>query len=341
MNIQQLITDFETEYNCHVIYITKFGSKLFGTDNPNSDTDYKGIFISSRRDILLKRDIEHYNFNSNDNNTRNSKEDVDLQLFSIYKFFHLLKKGETGAMDMLFSIFREDTQIYNDTKFTEIIKRNYKRFYNRNLHSFIGYCVGQSKVYNVRGERFNELHQFVELFQSLAKTEKNSKLSILFPKIEEMFQKHPYKYINFVMAPIVRGSGKAQEGQYIEVLGKRFLGTVTVGYFSEKITEMEQQFGNRAKASAKGVDYKALSHAVRVIDEVEELIDDNFITFPLKNRAYITSIKEGQESLESVMDYIDEKLTLVQEKLTHSSLPEKSDELFIDELILQWLEEKV
>jgi Cu/Ag efflux protein CusF len=104
---------------------------------------------------------------------------------------------------------------------------------------------------------------------------------------------------------------------------------------------MEQQFGNRAKASAKGVDYKALSHAVRVIDEVEELIDDNFITFPLKNRAYITSIKEGQESLESVMDYIDEKLTLVQEKLTHSSLPEKSDELFIDELILQWLEEKV
>ncbi|MBU1668931.1 nucleotidyltransferase domain-containing protein [bacterium] len=339
MNIKTLIKNFEQQHNCRVVYITKFGSKLYGTDNPNSDTDYKGIFIPSRKDILLKRDIEHFNFNSNDNNTRNSKEDIDLQLFSIYKFFHLLKKGETGAMDILFSMFRQDTQIYSDQKFTQIIMNNYTKFYNRNLHSFIGYCVGQSKVYNVRGERFNELHQFVEYFGTLAQTQKNDKLSTIFPKVEKMFQEYSYKYIQFVMAPTSRGSGTTQEGQYIEVLGKRFLGTVTVGYFLEKITDMEQQFGNRAKASSEGVDYKSLSHAVRVISEVEELIDDAFITFPLKDRAYITSIKEGNETLESVMEYIDHKLTVVQEKLTQSELPERSNERFIDELILELLAE--
>ena len=69
-----------------------YGSKLYGTDNPNSDTDYKGIFVPNEKDILLKRDIEHYNFNSNDEKTRNSKNDIDLQLFSIYKFFSLLQK---------------------------------------------------------------------------------------------------------------------------------------------------------------------------------------------------------------------------------------------------------
>lgn len=337
MEIKPLIEDFESTYNCKVVYITMFGSKLFGTDNPNSDTDYKGIFIPSRRDVLLKRDIDHYNFNSNDNNTRNSKEDIDLQLFSIYKFFHLLKKGETGVMDMLFSMFREDTQIYNDTTFTDSIKENCKRFYNRNLHSFIGYCVGQSKVYNIRGERFNELHSFVEYFTELAKLHPNDKLETTFPEVEEMFEKQTYKYIQFVTAPTSRGSGLTQEGTYIEVLGKRFLGTVTVNYFLEKITDMEQQFGNRAKASAKGVDYKALSHAVRVICEVEELIDDAFITFPLKEREYVTSIKEGNESLESVMHFIDKKLTTVQEKLEKSDLPEKSDEVYMDELILGWL----
>jgi hypothetical protein len=334
MNIENLIKNFEHQHNCQVVYITKFGSKLYGTDNPNSDTDYKGIFIPSRRDVLLKRDMEHYNFNSNDTNTRNSKEDIDLQLFSIYKFFHLLKKGETGAMDILFSMFRKDTQVYSDKAFTQTVMENYQKFYNRNLHSFIGYCVGQSKVYNVRGERFNELHQFVEYFTPLAQTQSSEKLSTIFPQIEVMFQASSYKYIQFVMALTSRGSGIAQEGQYIEVLGKRFLGTVTVGYFLEKITNMEQQFGNRAKASAKGVDYKALSHAVRVISEVEELIDEAFITFPLKNRAYITSIKEGNEMLESVMAYIDDKLTMVQEKLAKSELPERSDEVFMDELIL-------
>ena len=34
-----------------------YGSKLFGTDNANYDTDYKCIFIPSMEDVLLKRDI--------------------------------------------------------------------------------------------------------------------------------------------------------------------------------------------------------------------------------------------------------------------------------------------
>ena len=338
MNIKKIINNFEKKYNCTVVYVTKYGSKLYGTDNPNSDTDYKGIFIPNRDDVLLKRDLEHFNFNSNDDNSKNSKDDIDLQLFSVYKFFNLLKKGETGAMDILFSMFRTDTQVYNDNEFTAIMMENYKKFYNRNLHSFVGYCVGQSKVYNVRGERFNELHLFVQKFNALVKEQGSEKLEIMFPLIDEMFKEYAYKYIKYVVADTSRGSGEAKQGRYVEVLGKRFLGTVTVQYFAEKITDMEEQFGNRARASAKGVDFKALSHAVRVISEVEELIDEEFITFPLKNRVYVTSIKEGNESLEDVMDYLDNKLNIVQEKLEKSNLAERSDEVFIDALLLKLID---
>ena len=335
MNIKNLINNFEKKHNTKVVYVTKYGSKLYGTDNANSHTDYKGIFIPSREDVLLKRDLEHFNFNSNDENTKNGKDDIDLQLFSVYKFFNLLKKGETGAMDILFSMFREDTQVYNDKAFTSVVMENYKKFYNRNLHSFIGYCVGQSKVYNVRGERFNELHLFVEYFNALVQDKGNEKLETMFPLIDEIFLKHNYKYIKYVIADTSRGSGVPKQGKYVEVLGKRFLGTVTVKYFAEKITEMEEQFGNRARASAKGVDFKALSHAVRVINEIEELIDNEFITFPLRNRVYVTRVKEGNETLEDVMNYLDAQLTIVQEKLENSDLAERSDELFIDKLILE------
>ena len=334
MKIEQFVQEFEEEYNYRVVYVTEYGSKLYGTDNPNSDTDYKGIFIPTLKSVLLKRDIEHYNFNTNNMNTKNSKDDIDLQLFSIYKWFTLLKKGETGAMDILFSFFREDTQAYVDSDFSTLIKENYQRFYNKNLHSFLGYCVGQSKMYNIRGERFGELHSFVEYFNVLVEEKSNDKLSTIYPQMEEIIAKKKYKYIQFVSAPTSRGVGETKDGIYIEVLGKRFLGTVSIGYFSEKITTMEEQFGNRARASANGVDYKALSHAVRVIDEVEELIDTGFITFPLPNKVYITSVKEGKQSLEDVMDYIDKKLNIVQEKLENSKLPERSDELFIDKILL-------
>jgi len=35
------------------------------------------------------------------------------------------------------------------------------------------------------------------------------------------------------------------------------------------------------------------------------------------------------------MDYIDQKLNVVQEKLENSSLSEKSDEAFMDELLIK------
>jgi len=334
--IRDIIKDFEQSYNAKVIYVTVYGSKLFGTDSIDSDTDYKGIFIPSKRDVLLKRDIEHYNYNTN-NKTKNSKQDIDLQLFSIYKWFTLLKKGETGALDLLFSLFREDTQVHNDFNFTKKIKDDYYKFYNKNLHSFIGYCVGQSKMYNIKGQRYNELKDFIELFSKIEIVHKDSKISEFFSEIEKIFEQKEYKFIRFVKAAISRGDQPYKEGIFIEILGKKFSATVTVGYFITQIKQMQQQFGNRTKGASKGVDYKALSHAVRVISEVEELLDDGFITFPLKNKEYIKSIKFGREKLENVMDYIDEKLNIVQNKLANSNLPEKSDEKFIDELILEFL----
>ena len=335
--IKEIINDFQNQYNAKIVYVTIYGSKLFGTDNAHSDTDYKGIFIPSREDILLKRDIEHYNYNTN-TKSKNEKEDVDLQLYSIYKWFNLLKKGETGALDLLFSLFREDTQIYRDEAFVTVMKKNYEKFYNRNLHSFIGYCVGQSKMYNIKGERFAQLHDFVKLFTDIEIDNSDEKLESFFPQIEQIFATKQYKYVKFVKASISRGNQAYKEGRYVELLGKRFAGSVTVGYFTRLITEMEEQFGHRTRDASKGVDYKALSHAVRVIDEVEELLDDEFITFPLTNAPYISAIKEGTIDLEEVMSYIDIKLDIVQEKLDNSTLPLKSDELFIDRLTLELVE---
>ena len=331
--IDTVIKSFEKEYGYKVVYVTMYGSKLFGTDNENSDTDYKGVFIPSQRDVLLKRDIEHYNYETN-TQSKNDKEDIDLQLFSIYKWFKLLKKGEVGALDLLFSLFTPETQLFQDEYFTSLMKENYNRFYNRNLHSFVGYCVGQSRLYNIKGERFNELHLFVAYFQTIDTAKYPLKLEEIFEEIENIFESRIFKYIKFIQGAISRGNQAYKEGIYVEVLGKRFSGKVTVAYFAEHIEAMELQFGNRARSASQGVDYKALSHAVRVIDEVEELLDDNFITFPLKNSVYITSIKEGKERLEEVMHYIDIKLDVVQEKFEKSALPQKSDEAFIDEVLL-------
>ena len=334
-----LIKNLEKEHNFKVLYLTKYGSKLYGTDNKNSDTDYKGIFISSIDDILLKKDKEHWT--SKASNIKNTKDDVDIQLFSLHKFFDLLKKGETGALDLLFSMFSPSI-VYKDELFVDSIKMYYKEFLNRRLHSFTGYSVGQAKRYGIKGTRYKELVNFKDKYQRYQKIIKRGdwddyKLSVMFNSFKKYFQSSETKYLKMVKAPGPK-TGKGENIiDYVEILGKKFSGDVTIGYFFDKIKNLEKDFGNRTKASAEGVDWKALSHSVRVLFEVEELLDTGFITFPLKDKDYVKQVKENKKDITEVMDFINLKLDEIKEKLDKSFLPENSNTEKMDELILYFI----
>lgn len=341
MNIQKIIKQFEEETGSKVIYLTKSGSKLYGTDNENSDTDYKGIFIPSHDSVITKSDLPHYSNNTNNKNEKNSADDIDFHLDSIYSFFRNLKKGETGAMDLLFSMHRKDTIVYQDAKHINIFRKNYMKFLNRNLHSFVGYCIGQSKKYNIKGNRFKELVDFNKKIYVWTEHRLDTKLDDgkgSWEHLKSWVNAQDYKYIKFVRARGPMTSlNKYPEIDYIEVLGSKYPGHITCGEFYNKVDEMEAQFGHRTRAQQEGPDWKALSHAVRVMEEVDELLDTKFIQFPLANAYYIKRVKTGKEELGSVMNYIDASLDIVNKKLEESDLPEKSDETYMNELLLKWI----
>lgn len=340
-DVLAVVNAFEKEHGATLLYMTKYGSKLYGTDNPNSDTDYKGVFVQNMNDVLLKKDKEHWTSNSNDTMEKNGADDVDLQLFSVHKFFQLLRKGETGALDLLFSMW-SDSVVYEDETFTDMMKANYTSFLNRGLHSFTGYAVGQAKKYGVKGTRYKELTEFNAHFK-FASAERggdkeNTKLVHWFPYFKAHFRNAQTKYLEMVMKEGPKTGNGENMIEYVSVLGKFFSGDVTFDYFADNVLEMEKAFGNRTKASAEGVDWKALSHSVRVLAEVEELLDTSFVTFPLKERVYVTSVKEGREDVDDVMDFVNARLDVVKEKLdSNTSLPEESDRELMDRLELKLL----
>ena len=331
------LQEFEAQHNCTVVYVTKYGSKLYGTDNPNSDTDYKGVFIPNMNDVLLKKDLDHWTSNSNNTNEKNGAEDIDLQLFSLHKFFQLLRKGETGALDLLFSM-KSPSIVFEDTVFTDHMKMYTKHFLNRGLHSFTGYAVGQAKKYGIKGTRYKELVQFNEEFCQHTDALGTDKLSTMFPYFRAHFRNNKTKYLEMTMAEGPKTGKGENQIEYVKVLGKLFSGDVTFGYFMERAVEQEAQFGNRAKSSAEGVDWKALSHSVRVLFEVEELLQDHKITFPLKQREFVTEVKEGKVLVDAVMMFVNKKLDDVKAQLDRSNLPEFSDRETMDWLELFFLE---
>ena len=103
---------------------------------------------------------------------------------------------------------------------------------------------------------------------------------------------------------------------------------------------MQDNYGTRAKKARDndGLDFKNISHAIRVSMELKEILLGNELVFPLKEAALIKQIKEGK------LDYVNEVAPLLEELndeiemlMKTSNLPEKVDRKYWDKFIVDTL----
>ena len=70
------------------------GSTLYGTNTPESDLDERGIYVNLSKPVL-------YGFEKDESVVKQSDE-LDIALFELRKWFHLLKKTNTNSIETLF-----------------------------------------------------------------------------------------------------------------------------------------------------------------------------------------------------------------------------------------------
>lgn len=70
------------------------GSKLYGLDNPNSDTDIKSIFLPPLRDCLLMRA-------SRNEHSKDEVSKTEHEGFALQSFLNLASSAEDVAIVML------------------------------------------------------------------------------------------------------------------------------------------------------------------------------------------------------------------------------------------------
>lgn len=339
MTYKEKIEELTQLKDYRLLYVFYSGSKLYGTDSETSDVDYKGVYVAKEDILCLKKDLEHFTYSSGSDETKNGSEDIDIQLYSLHMFFDLLRKGETSAIEIVFSVFREDNIIFIDDEFKKFIKENYKLLVSKKLDSFFGYCLGQTKKYGVKGERLTELTKIIAFFKTI--NEKESKLQRFKSSIEENIFNFNYQFIRFDSQ--LDGS-KNNNVEYLEILGRKFLLTNSVEYTIQRLQEVEKDYGERAKRAKEGIDYKAISHAYRIVSQVRELVTDGKITFPRPNAEEIKRIKYGklsyeeyQSLLETIGAEIDELSALV---LESDLLPETVSEETLDKYTLMFVKNK-
>ena len=321
MHLSEVVRIADNLSNNNCIYLTKFGSHLYGTDTKESDTDYLGIFIPNIIDCVKDIADHHKQYKTN-LYQKNTKEDVDISLWSIQKFIKLLGLGDTNAIDLLYSMF-SDKIIREHQEIINYIKNNTLNLFDpRKTKAYIGYAIGQAKKYGVKGSRLGVIKQVTEYINNLNISDFN-RLECIIYNIDEKFHDNSYcfiKEINNIPA--------------IVLCGKVHLGNIKILEFRNRINKTYDTYGNRAKLAMenKGIDRKAISHALRSICQMKELLLDGFIKFPLVESAYLLNIKLGDHDWEFLENEIISGLEEIDSLLLTTNITGQTNNMIINDL---------
>jgi predicted nucleotidyltransferase len=313
-----------------VIFDTLSGSHVYGTNIPSSDLDYKGIIVPDAKDILLQTTPRTTNIKSNKaEGIRNGPEDCDREYFALHYFMKLLMDGQTHPIEMLFipeRFWRRSSIAW------ENIRRNRDKLLSKKLKAFVGYAKNQAHKYSMKGERLATVEAYVKFLRDA-----NSSQTLLFyyaalARLIEVYPKH---------SKIVDIENNDRVLPHLEVCGRKIDLNASVEYALNCYEWVMKEYGDRAKASIDGVDWKAVMHAVRVAEEAVELLQTGFITFPRPNALYLLGLRTGKFGYDDVMDHFERTVEQIESIAPASTLPDEPDYETGKQLVLQYYNEMV
>lgn len=305
----------------------RFGSHLYGTATPSSDLDFKAVYLPASRDILLQR-VRPTIVTGPDKayGEKTAAGEQEREIHSLQRYLSLLAEGQTVALDMLFApdsaMVRPCAPLWRD------IQAGADRLVSRRSCAFVRYCRQQANKYGAKGSRVAAARAALAL---LSAADGNAKLATIQAGVTAFAASCEHAALVDMETP------SGQTVRHLEVCGKKMPFSASIKSAREIAQRLVDEYGARALAAERneGLDWKALSHAVRVGREALELFSTGRITLPLPYAAEILAIKRGEVAYEAVAETIEHLLIQVEAAAAMSALREEPDHAFIDDLVLQ------
>jgi hypothetical protein len=307
------------------------GSHLYGTATPSSDLDVKGVYLPSAADILLQHVRPTLTVPpARAEGARNAAGDVDTELFSLDRYLALLAAGQTIALDMLFApdeaLLRPPHPLWLE------IRRDAPRLVTRRVGSFLSYARRQAAKFGIKGSRLAAARRVLEPLRSAeAGKGGQAKLGRIEPELAELARGE--EHLALVDIPTPAGGLV----RHLDIGGRRVPLTASVKQARELAEHVIGAYGRRALEAElnEGVDWKALSHAVRVGREALELLATGRIAFPLACAPHLLAVKRGEVPYAEVAAEIERLAGEVEAAAAASALPDEPDRAFIEGLLFR------
>lgn len=304
----------------NIIFRTVYGSRLFGTHNENSDTDYKQIHKENLRNIVLKKDKDNVNKNTNAKG-KNTKDDVDDDSKELRQYIRDCLTGQPYAIEMLFA---RPECIVSSSNAWRSIQENRGKLVTNNINGFVGFAKRQTRKYSDKGIKLDEL---IQLRDYMTGRDLRSTL-------KEVIQDFDFSDKKFIKVYEKYNSSSKKMDDMMEVADSDHPLNRKAHLVYSSISEKIDNYGVRVQLSrvSNGCDYKAFYHAIRVCWELEELLTNGEIKFPSTKLPFLMQVRNKEFGREYLEQYLSDEIARV--TVIENSLP-LADESFWEEWIVE------
>jgi RNA repair pathway DNA polymerase beta family len=312
-----------------LVYLAKSGSHLFGTNTPKSDLDVKGLFLPSVQSLYLQNAPQQFSQNTNNSNAKNSSDDVDVTVWSVQFWLKLLTKGDINAVSLLFSYTNPDAILKGtDAGFLTRLKAlDPSKLLSRNLSGMMGFAYNQAIKYTAKGKHLQAVQIAISVLTQASQGLIADVADVIVMQVADES-----------MARVQVGSKGIKQ---LVLLEKMFDFTASTAWALAPLHEVEARYGKRAKLALEaGVDFKAFSHSLRVLEEIRLLHSTGRISYPHTGdfAKLMMDAKMGVLEYEVLIEQLDQKLEQARAAEASSVLPNELDPNYSEAFLLAMYE---
>jgi predicted nucleotidyltransferase len=321
MEVQMIETPHTPIFSC------TFGSRLYGVTTPDSDYDYKTVYVVDRMGDYLRHRGTFGTFT--DVGVENNVK-AETESFYIQEFANLLGQMQTICMTMLWAP-KEYWKISSPAWEDLVVNRD--RVVAKSVMPYIGYARSQAVKYTLKAHRMTVLQGFYDLIRTLPQKTKISDEEWFLVTTWAKQAQDDHKDCKDVTRLWTSPTGEPM----VEVCGKSFSRFTHVEKWVGPVKNLLDNYGNRAKdAQDDKADLKACYHAVRIVKEAKELLSEGTITYPRPEASLLLDIRGGKYSFDELKDIIDVEIDELYKIRDASTLQDNPDREWIKEWAIRW-----
>ena len=331
------------------------GSQAYGTNNENSDIDYKGVYISSLEDLFKIDNDDFISVNK------------DESYFEVSKFLKLLSKANPNAIELLFT--PEDCIVYKHPLFDMILENKEIFMTKKCSDSFFKYAqtqinkaVGKDKMMNweksemvrktpldfiyyinpngssVPLKKWLERNNIEQVNCGLSHANNTNGIYALYHDNTGM---NEYKFKGIILddSTDVRLSNIPKD---LEPLG--FVSFNKNGYsqhckkynqYQTWLRERNEQRYVDVENHNQKIDGKNMLHCVRLVDVSKEIALTGTFSVRRPNAEYLKDIRKGKYNLDTIINNVQSELGVIENLYKNSNLPEECDVNLVNNILFK------